>query len=484
MPLNRLAINLRRLILPIAVFLSAGIFLLDLVAYLGRAVWALYFIPLILTLWAIERRASIILAATVSGLIVLGMFSSYHSAPAPSTFANRAAGMGIAWLIALLILQRKDAEVALRKSQENYRLLFERNPHPMWVYDRATFAFLAVNDAAVRHYGYSREEFLGMTIKDIRPSADVSALLAYHSKTHGRAASDGTFSGPGYAGIWRHQKKDGALMQVEITVSPLLFGEHDALLVLANDITERARMEAEAKRMERLSALGQLLGGIAHQLKNPLFIITGYLQLLKAKVAQQEYQALTEDLQHIEHAAQRMTHITTQFMSLAKPSPPRQEPCSVPALLEQTLAFLSNEFMKSQIRVITVIAPDLPTIWGDPQQLLDVFLNLMLNAEQAMVPAHGRGTLTVRVGLREGEMEIRIQDDGPGILPEYRSQLFEPFFSTKPAGQGTGLGLWTVRTVVMALQGTIHCETEVGQGATFVIRLPVKEEGQPLAPHA
>ncbi|RJQ42453.1 MAG: PAS domain-containing sensor histidine kinase [Gaiellales bacterium] len=484
MPLNRLATSLRRLILPIALFLSAGIFLLDLVAYLGRAVWALYFIPLILTLWAIERRASIILAATVSGLIVLGMFSSYHSAPVPSTFANRAAGMGIAWLIALLILQRKDAEVALHKSQESYRLLFERNPHPMWVYDRATFAFLAVNEAAIRHYGYSREDFLGMTIKDIRPSADVPALLEYHATTLNRPAPEGDFPGPGYAGVWRHQKKDGALMQVEISVSPLVFSERDALLVLANDITERTRVEEEAKRMERLSALGQLLGGIAHQLKNPLFIITGYLQLLKAKLAQQEYQTLAEDLQHIEHAAQRMTHITTQFMSLAKPSPPRQEPCSVPALLQQTLAFLSNEFMKSQICVVTAIAPDLPTIWADPQQLVDAFLNLMLNAEQAMVAAHGHGTLAVTARLQERNLEIRIQDDGPGIPPEYRSQLFEPFFSTKPAGQGTGLGLWTVRTVVMALQGTIHCETEVGQGTTFVIRLPVKEEGQPSAPHA
>src|SRR5205085_4626750 len=147
-------------------------------------------------------------------------------------------GVGV---LVLEITERKRALEALRESEKRYRLLFEANPHPMWVYDLETLRFLAVNAAAVRHYGYTREEFLALTIKDIRPPEDIPALLEEVASVRG---------GLDEAGVWRHRKKDGSLIDVEITAHELLFAGRRAEVVLANDVTERRRVEAALRHAE------------------------------------------------------------------------------------------------------------------------------------------------------------------------------------------------------------------------------------------
>jgi two-component system NtrC family sensor kinase len=171
-----------------------------------------------------------------------------------------------------------------------------------------------------------------------------------------------------------------------------------------------------------------------------------------------------------------MGRVTERFLTMVKPALPRRTTCVVKGLLEQTLEFLANELMKSHVQLVTRFSADLPDIPSDPHLIQEAFLNLLLNAIQAMVVAHKGGVLTVSTARQCEWIEVRIQDDGPGILPEHRSKLFEPFFTTKPAGEGTGLGLWTVRSIVAGLMGQVAYETEVGRGTTFIIRLPVAEE--------
>jgi two-component system NtrC family sensor kinase len=170
-----------------------------------------------------------------------------------------------------------------------------------------------------------------------------------------------------------------------------------------------------------------------------------------------------------------MTAVTERFLWFSRPHRTSTGRCSINAILAQLLHFINNEVMKQNVRVVTGFAPDLPDVWAEPRELNDVFLNLIVNAIEAMSASHG-GTLTVstRANDRAG-LDVSVQDDGPGILPEHRSRLFEPFFSTKPAGQGTGLGLWTVRTILTALKGAVRFETEVGRGTTFIVTLPAAD---------
>lgn len=249
------------------------------------------------------------------------------------------------------------------------------------------------------------------------------------------------------------------------------------------DITDLKRMEAQAGHTARLAALGQLASAIAHQIRNPLFILTGYLQLLQEKLGERaDAREVEPDVEKAKEAARRITQIIEGFLKLAGPASPRKGRCTIPVILHETLALLASELTVNRIEVATELPPDLPPVEADPQELREIFLNLLLNASQAMAQAHGRGTLTVKAELsalssqpsapEQKWIDVRIQDDGPGIPPELRIQLFEPFFTTKPPGQGTGLGLWTVQRIVMALHGTVACETEPGRGATFIVRLP------------
>lgn len=165
------------------------------------------------------------------------------------------------------VTERKDAEAALRDSEERYRLLFEANPHPMWVYDVETLAFLAVNEAAVRHYGYSREEFLASTIALIRPPEDVSRIVAFIRDRGNRDYSS--------SDVWRHLRKDGRLLDVEATSRSIMFQGRSARIVLANDVTERARAEASLRRYNReLEMLNAVAAGINRSLERPKVLAT------------------------------------------------------------------------------------------------------------------------------------------------------------------------------------------------------------------
>ncbi|MEW6544745.1 MAG: MEDS domain-containing protein [Nitrospirota bacterium] len=314
--------------------------------------------------------------------------------------------------------------------------------------------------------------------------------------------------------IWRgelvNRRKDGSFYTEDMTITPVRShnSEITNFIAIKQDITERKQMERHAQRIEQLAAMGQLLGGVVHELKNPLFVVTGRVQLLKEKVANREYDQLEPDLHKIVEAAQRMGGIAQRFLTMARPIQPSLQVCSIVMVLNGVLDFLSNELMKHRIVVKTEFAADLPACVSDPAQLHQAFLNLVLNAMQAMSAAHGRGRLTVAATLvadavstasprprvaasdQEGHgeggtrgrgdganwIEVRIQDDGPGIAPEHRDLLFEPFFTTKPPGEGTGLGLWTVQMIVQSLKGMVSYETEVGEGTTFIVRLPLTAE--------
>lgn len=241
-----------------------------------------------------------------------------------------------------------------------------------------------------------------------------------------------------------------------------------------NELLE-ARVRERTEQLlqaEKLATLGELIAGIAHELNNPLSVMVGHAQLLRIG---QKDPAIVARVDRILDAAQRATRVVRNFLTFARRHQPEKVAVKIEEVLKKTLDLLAYQLRVNGIEVQTVLPPDLPSIGGDPHQLQQVFLNLFNNAAQAMAKAHGRGTLrvTATTDPQRAHVMIVVADDGTGIRPEHLLRLFEPFFTTKPAGEGTGLGLPIAQGIVREHGGTITAESVPGQGASFVVTLPV-----------
>jgi hypothetical protein len=361
---------------------------------------------------------------------------------------------------------------ALRESEERYRMLFENNPHPMWVYDVSSLRFLAVNAAAVRAYGYSREEFLGMTIADIRPDEDRDAVRA-------RVAAQAP--GLDKAGVWRHRRKDGSVVEVEISSHSVIFGAQAARLVLASDVTERRRLEQQLRQAQKMEAVGRLAGGVAHDFNNILGVIMGYGDILSRRLPRGD--ALIAKVGEILKAADRAAGLTRQLLAFSR----RQ--VLQPRVLDLNIVMgeidnMLRRLIGENIELKTRLQERLGAVMADPGQMEQVVMNLAVNSRDAM-PEGGSLLLETRdVELDESYVRMHpnarfgphvmlaVSDTGEGMDAETLSRIYEPFFTTKPQGKGTGLGLSTVYGIVEQSHGSIEVYSEKGRGTTFKIYLP------------
>jgi two-component system cell cycle sensor histidine kinase/response regulator CckA len=354
-------------------------------------------------------------------------------------------------------------------------MLFEASPLPMWVYDAETLEFLAVNDAAVRNYGWSREEFLSMSITDIRPRDEVETLL--------RGIRGGDVGSPAPK-TWRHRVRDGTLIDVEISAGRVTWEGRDAALVVARDVTERRRMEERLSESEKLEAIGRLAGGVAHDFNNLLTVISGYAEVLRAEVGS------LDALEQIERAAEQAAALTRQLLAFSRRQVLNPEPVDVNEIVGELQPMLAR-IIGDDVQVAFKLAPGVGWVEADRAQIERIVLNLAANARDAM--PHG-GRLTVETSLvyldddyeaTHGDIEpgqhvlLAISDTGVGMSEEVRRHLFEPFFTTKGGGGGTGLGLATVFGVVKQSGGAIYVYSEEGRGTTFKIYLPVAEQEAP-----
>ena len=349
---------------------------------------------------------------------------------------------------------------SLERSEARYRLLFEQNPLPMWVYDAETLAFLAVNDAAIRHYGYTRAEFLGMAITEIRPREEVTDLIADLEARGG--------PGSPTPGTWRHRKKDGTLIDVEITAGRVVFEGRQSALVLAHDVSERRRLERRLAEAEKMEAIGRLAGGVAHDFNNLLTVISGYAEILLARGDGKG----REELGEIAHAAEQASSLTRQLLAFSRRQVLHPRVLDINAIVAG-MEPMVKRIIGDDIDVRVRLGPGLPAVEADRAQLERVILNLAANARDAMP---GGGRLTVETSGAELDagpgVLLAVSDTGVGMSEEVRRQAFEPFFTTKAQGAGTGLGLATVFGVVSQSGGSVYVYSEEGLGTTFKIYLP------------
>ena len=505
------------------------------------------------------------------------------------------------------ITERKRAEEEVRQGaarsaqlEREFRALFAGNPLPMWIYDLTPLQFLEVNDAAVRHYGYERDEFLAMTIKDIRPPEDVEGLITRLGQRRGPWHT---------AGNWRHRLKLGQIVDVDVTSHSTTFAGQPAALVVAQDITERKRavealqtaeertrfalqsadvgiwdmdyttgvlqwsetleaqygfqpgtfggtfeafvecihpddreavletlgkamkagadfsvqnraiwpdgtvrwlsgagrihlgehgepvrgvgisldvterrnLEAQYQQAQKMEAVGRLAGGVAHDFNNLLTVILGFCELLL--VDRDPDDPRLADIAEIQKAGERAAGLTRQLLAFSRKQiiePTRLDLNAVMADLQGLLGRLIGE----DVKVVLGLQPGLARIIADRGQVVQIVMNLVVNARDAMPNG---GTLRIEtanvqldehyaqthLGVKPGAyVVLTVSDTGTGMTPQVQARLFEPFFTTKEPGKGTGLGLATVYGIVMRSGGSVGVYTEIGKGSSFKVYLP------------
>jgi PAS domain S-box-containing protein len=389
------------------------------------------------------------------------------------------------------VTTRREAELRVQKSERQYRLLFQANPQPMWVFDEETLRFLAVNDAAVSHYGWSREEFLSMTIHDLRPPSEharLDEIVAQGRREH-RAMAGETL------GQWRHQTRDGRPIDVEGGASPIRFQGRAAWLVMVNDVTDRKRLEAQFLQAQKMESIGRLAGGVAHDFNNILGVITGYGEMLRKRVTHDE--RLAKYAGDILGAATRGTNLTRQLLAFSRRQVLQPRVLDVNVVIAD-LENLLRRLIGEDKELSTQLQPDLLPVQADAGQLEQVLMNLVVNACDAM-PRGGSvlietadvefddSNTSVYRGVQPGRyVMVAVSDTGHGMTADVQARIFEPFFTTKEQGKGTGLGLATVHGIVRQSGGHIFVYSEPGRGTTFKVYLPAvaRSPVRPSSPSA
>ena len=368
------------------------------------------------------------------------------------------------------VTTQTEAAEALRRGEERYRLLFDANPHPMWVFDEDSLRFLAVNDAAVRKYEFTRDEFLGMSITEIRPPSEIPKILG-HLATENHGASYGAPK------LWRHRTKSGIDLDVEISSYRFLFDGRNSQLILASDVTERRRLEDQLRQAQKMDAVGQMAGGIAHDFNNLLTGIVGNLALVALPPDDPNWPLLNT----AERAAHRAADLTRKLLGFARKNQLLVAPVRVRDLAQEVVDLLRRT-LDPRIEIVTDLGPPI-SILADATLINQVLLNLCLNARDAMPNG---GQLTIAAAADEGAPRsanarpgpyvcLSVSDTGAGMPLEVQARAFEPFFTTKPVGQGTGLGLAMVHGIVQQHGGWLTLDSTPGAGTRFELYLPQVE---------
>jgi signal transduction histidine kinase len=248
------------------------------------------------------------------------------------------------------------------------------------------------------------------------------------------------------------------------------------------DVSESVRLKSMVLQSEKLAALGMVVAGVTHEINSPLTTIMGMTELVLRQTDLP--QPVRDKLERVLKESIRCGNLTRNLLDFARAHESEWKPVDVGKVLRETLQLLAYRLRSTGVRIVESLAPDLPSVYGEPHQLQQVFLNLVVNAHQAM---EGRPEKVLTLGARvleAGEsfgvttgraVQVTVQDTGTGIPAAVLAKIFDPFFTTKEVGQGTGLGLSVSRSIIMAHRGRLYAESEEGAGACFFVELPVPE---------
>src|SRR5467141_1932883 len=371
------------------------------------------------------------------------------------------------------ITERREMERRLHQQQEFARRLVDSFPDLILVLDtEAHYNFVSPRCKEILGYDVAEMQHLEFGGRS-HPEDLPSALSLYKDIIAGSQ----TFASLEI----RVRHKLGDWRRIRFNFSPLSDekGNIEGVVLSGRDVTDLKRLEEQLIQAEKLAAMGQMLAGVAHELNNPLTAILGVTELLREREGTDDSTKRQLELTH--RQARRAARIVQNLLEFSRPASPQKKPLDLNNILERTLQLHEHSLRRNNIAVDFRLPGELPGVVGDANQLIQVFLNLITNAEQAIREVRDSGRIQIRAGRNGNQLTITVQDDGVGIRPEALQRIFDPFYTTKRPGGGTGLGLSICMSIIREHGGNIEAETLPAGGSAFTIYLPVASGDPPGA---
>ena len=371
------------------------------------------------------------------------------------------------------ITERVQAETALKESEKKYRLIVENNSDIIFT-TSAQEEFAYVSPSVTNVLGYNPTELIGKPFISLVHPDDLLMMQEEIKKSYNvtsKFGQDIEYRIHAINGEWRWVISKGTRVIDENGNFVYFIGIMRDMTTIKQAEKEKQQLEDKAQINSRLAAVGEMAAGIAPEINNPLTAVIGFSQLLLEK--QNVPEDVKDDVRMISDGSKRVADIVKRLLTFARQTKPVKTSVNLNELIDNTLKLRQYVLKTANINVVTNYHPELPYSVVDPGQMQQVFLNLIVNAEQAMKKAHGKGILKITTEKAGNFIRILFQDDGPGITKEIMAHMFEPVFSTKDVGERTGLGLSLSRSIVLEHGGQMSVESESGLGATFIVELPI-----------
>jgi len=380
-------------------------------------------------------------------------------------------------LIVRDVTERKSLEESLRamhrhirEAEEKFLGMIERANDAIFILDASTGEVIGANARAEAMTAMNRADIIGRRVTDLHAADEHRTVRRYF---------ESSMNGGGEpVALEAHLVREGGAPVCVAVISRILnYGSRNAVEWLCRDITDRRQAEKQNESLqqqllqsEKVSAIGQLVGGVANELNNPLTGVIGYAELLATQTSDEK---IKRGLERVHSEARRCHRIVQNLLTFARRHKPEKVLLNINDVLESTLELCAYQLHVDSIRVQRELQADLPRTMADFHQMQQVFMNVIINAHQAIQETNRKGLIKVRSSFSDGKVRVEIVDNGPGIQPQNLQMIFDPFFSTRPPGQGAGLGLSICYGILQEHDGRIWADGAGRQETRIVVELPV-----------